>query len=93
MINQRAFLVAVCACAVSAVSVVSARWLSAPGGQTPAAGTGRLTGVIVTDSPSPQPVRRATVRIGAATFATQLVGTDDEGRFAFDGLPAGNYTL
>jgi hypothetical protein len=68
------------------------------GGQlsAPAAisGTGVLTGRVVTDTTPPRPVRRATVRlIGAAGSSTRLAGTDDEGKFTFDALPGGSFTL
>jgi uncharacterized protein (DUF2141 family) len=57
-------------------------------------GTAVLSGVVLTDTSNPQPVRRATVRLsGAAATSTRLVGTDDEGRFTFTALPAGSYTL
>src|SRR5262245_51963038 len=57
------------------------------------AGTAVLSGVLVTGSPA-QPVRRATVRLaGAAGTSARLVGTGDDGRFVFDALPAGSFTL
>jgi len=80
-------------CALCAVSVVSARWLPPFGQVAPKVGTGRLAGVIVSDTSSPQPIRRATVRISGAGSAPRVVGTDDDGRFAFDALVAGSYTL
>jgi hypothetical protein len=62
--------------------------------QVAPAGTAVLTGVVVTDTSSPQAVRRATVRLaGAAGTSARLVGTDDAGRFVFDALPAGSVTL
>lgn len=62
--------------------------------QRDASATAALTGIVRTDGPDPQPVRRATVRVSAgANTSTRLVGTNDEGRFTFDGLPAGSYTL
>ncbi len=58
------------------------------------AGTGVLSGVLTTGTSSPQPVRRATMRLsGGSLVSARLVGTDDEGRFVFDALPAGSYTL
>ena len=57
------------------------------------ADTGVLQGLVITDTPAPRPVRRATVRLSGAGPTTRLVGTDDEGRFLFDGLPAGSFTL
>jgi len=56
-------------------------------------GTGTLSGVVVSDTPAPRPVRRATVRLSGAGALARLVGTDDEGKFTFDALPAGSFTL
>jgi hypothetical protein len=57
-------------------------------------GTAVLTGTLVTDSVTPQPVRRATVRLaGAPGTSARAVGTDDGGRFTFTALPAGSFTL
>lgn len=62
--------------------------------QRDAKAAGTLVGVVTTDAADPQPVRRATVRLSAgANTSTRMVGTTDEGRFTFDGLPAGSYTL
>ncbi|MEO7274692.1 MAG: carboxypeptidase regulatory-like domain-containing protein [Vicinamibacterales bacterium] len=58
---------------------------------TPA--TGVVSGTVLTDTASPQPVRRATVRLEGAGPGARLVGTDGEGRFTFGGLRAGAYTL
>src|SRR5262245_20638750 len=57
-------------------------------------GTAVLSGVLTTGATSPQPVRRATIRLsGASIPSARLAGTDDEGKFVFDALPAGSYTL
>jgi len=57
-------------------------------------GTAAVTGIVTTDDRSPRPLRRARVTIArTAGGAAQAVVTDDEGRFAFVGLAAGNYTL
>lgn len=57
-------------------------------------GTAVLTGTLLTETPTPRPVRRATVRLaGAAGTSARLVGTDDQGRFVFSALPAGTFTL
>ena len=55
--------------------------------------TGTLSGVVLTDTATPAPVRRATVRLSGAGATARLVGTDDEGKFLFDALPAGSFTL
>jgi hypothetical protein len=57
-------------------------------------GSGVLAGVVLTDAADPQRIRRATVRLsGDGSSTPRLVGTDDNGRFAFDRLPAGRYTV
>ena len=57
--------------------------------QTPATGTGLLAGRIV-DAKTNAPIAYATVDINPHT-AQAL--TDGEGRFVFNDLPKGNYTL
>lgn len=58
------------------------------------AASGVLVGSVVTDTTSLQPVRRAMVRLTGESAATsRVVGTDDDGRFVFDRLPAGTYTV
>jgi protocatechuate 3,4-dioxygenase beta subunit len=60
-----------------------------------ATGTAVVTGEVLSTDQAPRPVRLARVTLnsvdrgGAAETAT----TDDNGRFAFRGLPAGRYTL
>jgi Carboxypeptidase regulatory-like domain len=57
-------------------------------------GTGSLSGVLRTAGESPRTVRRATIRLVPEDGpGTRIVGTDDDGRFHFDGLPAGRFTL
>jgi hypothetical protein len=67
--------------------------VSAPVPQVAPPGTAVLTGVVVTEGAQSQPVRRATVRLARDGMSARLVGTDDDGRFVFDRLPAGSYTL
>jgi hypothetical protein len=59
------------------------------------AGTSSLAGVVVVpDSPAGTPVRRATVQLtGSGLSRPRLAVTDDAGRFAFSGLPAGSFSL
>jgi hypothetical protein len=58
------------------------------------AGTGIVTGVILSDTNDPQPIRRAAVRLsGDSGTSSRIVGTDDDGRFVFDQLRAGRFTL
>ncbi len=81
---------------VTCVSATIAAWqvrdANMGGGATPA-GSGTLRGVVVTDAAEPEPIRRATVHLSGAGTLPRLVGTDDLGRFVFDELPAGRYTL
>jgi protocatechuate 3,4-dioxygenase beta subunit len=64
------------------------------GARPAATGTSRLSGVVVTGERSPQPVRRAIVTIsGSALGLSRSTITDDGGRFTFDALPAGRFTV
>src|SRR5262245_6996603 len=57
-------------------------------------GTAVLSGVLTSTAAAAQPVRHATVRLsGANGTSTRVAGTDDDGKFVFDALPAGSYTL
>jgi protocatechuate 3,4-dioxygenase beta subunit len=57
-------------------------------------GTAAITGAIVTDDVTPQPVRHAIVTLNSQD---RVVGrtaiSDDQGRFAFPSLPQGRYSL
>ena len=58
-----------------------------------ATGTGGISGTVVIAG-SGQPARRARVSLsGAEPRIGRSVTTDDEGRFAFQGLPAGRFTV
>src|SRR6187549_2756685 len=59
----------------------------------PPTGSGVLSGTLMTDAATPQPVRRATVRLAGGGQSARLVGTDEQGRFTFDALPAASYSL
>jgi hypothetical protein len=57
-------------------------------------GTGEISGVLMSGDTSPHPVRRAIVSLsGAGMVDARSVVTDDDGRFVFDRLPAGTYSL
>lgn len=57
-------------------------------------GTSVISGTIVTDEASPQPVRRAQVSVTAADMTViKNVITDEAGRFSVPNLPANRYTL
>ncbi|MSO50006.1 MAG: carboxypeptidase regulatory-like domain-containing protein [Acidobacteria bacterium] len=57
-------------------------------------GTAVIAGVVVTQSEPQQPVRRVSVMLASGPVVIPRTAvTDDEGRFEFTGLAAGNYTL
>ena len=57
-------------------------------------GTAVLSGQTLTAEETPRPLRRVLVTLsGAEARGDRQVMSDDQGRFAFDGLPAGRYTL
>ena len=73
---------------VAAVALVTVTGLAQGGSAT-------ISGVVVLagDSSSP-PIRRAIVTLTGTGISTSLQAvTDDEGRFNFDGLPAGRFSL
>ncbi len=56
-------------------------------------GTAVISGVVVSDDLDARPVRHARVMCGAADVPAHTTITDDRGRFAFAGLPAGRYSI
>ena len=59
-----------------------------------AAGTGEISGAVVTTSVPPTPLARVLVTVSSSSLkSSQTVITDHQGRFAFRGLPAGSFTL
>jgi hypothetical protein len=57
-------------------------------------GTGVIRGVVQTDDADHHPLVRATLNLsGGGLLTTRMGFTDTEGRFEFNGLPAGAYTL
>lgn len=60
-----------------------------------AVGSGVISGVVTTgETARPVPLRRAIVSLtGTGIIGPRKVATDDQGRFAIDGLPAGRFTL
>jgi len=78
----------------SAIAIVIACTAVVAAWQSRDTGSAALVGVIVTDTNDPQPIRRATVRLaGGAGTSARVLGTDDDGRFRFEALAAGTYTL
>jgi uncharacterized protein (DUF2141 family) len=58
------------------------------------AGTAVLSGQTMTTDEPPRPLRRVLVTLsGAEVRGDRQAMSDDEGRFAFEGLPSGRYTL
>jgi hypothetical protein len=57
-------------------------------------GSGRIVGVVLNDGESQRPIRRASVELRSDVLMTnRRFFTRDDGSFAFDGLPAGEYSL
>ena len=62
--------------------------------QAPRPGTAGVSGVVMTDEQTPQPLRRAAVTVVSAEGGVvRTTYTNDTGRFSIAGLPAGRYTL
>ena len=62
--------------------------------QAPRIGTATISGSIVTDEATPQPVKRAQVIVmNPEAGFTKTVFTNEAGKFSLAGLPAGRYTL
>jgi hypothetical protein len=54
---------------------------------------GVVTGRIVADDKNASPVRRAVVTMRGTAARDRIAVADDDGRFAFTGLPLGNYII
>jgi len=60
----------------------------------PRVGTGVISGTVITDEQTPQPVRRVAVSVANTDGSvTRTTFTDDAGRFTLSTLPEGRYTL
>jgi hypothetical protein len=60
----------------------------------PTVGSASIAGLVVTDEETPRPVRRVLVTLaGGELRPSRGAITDDNGRFAIAGLPAGSFTL
>ena len=75
------------------VAVLSQQRDARPTPPTPA-GTGEISGVVLTADPTPQPMRRVIVSITGGDLASmRSVLTDDAGKFTFNRLNAGTFTI
>jgi uncharacterized protein (DUF2141 family) len=60
----------------------------------PAPGTASISGIVLTDDTDPRPLRRVRVYLNSSDDeVARTTISDDAGRFAFDGLRAGRYTV
>ena len=73
--------------------VMTSQQMPARDAQVAPTGPGRITGVLVTDETDPKPVRRAEVRAVLAGASPRTAITDANGRFSFEALPYGRYTI
>ena len=82
-----------------ALVVVSGTFIGAlqqPVRDQPAArptGSASISGIVTSDEPQPRPLRRARVMLRGADPVGSTVITNDDGTFAFEGLPAGRYAV
>src|SRR5204862_418296 len=56
-------------------------------------GTGAISGLVVSTGSSPQPIRRAVVKLSASGNVNRAAITDDNGQFSFASLPPGAFSL
>ena len=62
--------------------------------RTPAPGTASISGIVLTDDTEARPLRRVRVFLNSPDDeVARTTISDDAGRFAFDGLRAGRYTV
>ena len=60
----------------------------------PVAGKAALSGTVITDEQTPQPIKRAQITlVNTDGSVTRTTFTNDAGKFTVAGLPAGRYTL
>lgn len=83
----------VTACAAAWAQVTTTQRPPSRDTRVAALGPGEISGVLVTDEETPQPVRRAEVLAIAPGSAPRTVHTDADGRFVFANLPTGRYTI
>ncbi|HXT70143.1 MAG TPA: carboxypeptidase-like regulatory domain-containing protein [Vicinamibacterales bacterium] len=91
--NARRILAAAVAAIAVTLSVVQAQQ-SRDQFQAPKSGTASISGVILSDDTTPQPLKRAQVLVmNAESQFTKTAYTNETGRFSLTGLPAGRYSL
>ena len=56
-------------------------------------GSSSISGIVTSDEPQPRPLRRARVVLRGGDPLGSAVITNDDGTFAFEGLPAGRYAV
>src|SRR5687767_1415576 len=78
----------------SASMLVSAHQQARDTSAAPTIGTARVSGQVLTAGADPKPLRRVIVTItGEGTKVGRSTVTDDQGRFMFEGLAAGRFTV
>lgn len=89
--RQRLTIAALLFCLVPTIGYQQVR----DGGTTnQPAGTGAISGALMSSDSTPVPVRRALVTLSGSTLPIELLtSTDEAGRFAFDNLPAGRFIV
>ena len=80
---------------VLSVLAAPAAWAQAPSRDAVATAppAGSISGQIVSDGTPPQSIRRAIITLSGAPGGDRGVVTDDDGRFEFNGLATGHYTV
>jgi len=91
-VDMRSRVVVLVLLAMAAAASAQVRPARAP---APLTGTATLTGVVVSDDADARPIRRVAVTLNAPGDPRRqwVTSTDDSGRFAFAGLPAGSFSL
>src|SRR5262245_46210560 len=77
---------------LSACVALAAQQRDAPAAPPVPTGTGRISGVVRSADDARTPIRRAVVTVTGAVPARSVV-SDDAGRFTFERLPAGSFTI
>src|SRR5687767_9055619 len=78
----------------SASMLVSAHQQARDTSAAPTIGTARVSGQVLTAGTDPKPLRRVIVTItGDGMKVGRSTVTDDQGRFVFEGLAAGRFTV